>query len=88
MMKKIEVMQTKNIQFKSMPSLTDYNKQRREQLNEFEKNAHLSGISCPECLKQNKEVELHQETDWVCLSNPPQVTVWCPECKFRGHRMA
>lgn len=71
-----------------MLSLIDYNIKRQQQILESEATMPLSGVLCPECLRDDKEVELHQETNWVLLSNPPQIHVWCSDCNFEGHKLA
>jgi DNA-directed RNA polymerase subunit RPC12/RpoP len=43
-----------------------------------------NGIACPECGK-----EMLDSNPMVTLtSNPPQKNIHCPECSYRGYRIA
>ena len=45
---------------------------------------HPNGIKCPKCDK-----ELWDSNPMVTLtSSPPQKNVHCPDCGFRGYRLA
>lgn len=69
-----------------MKTLNEHNKQQREAHEHIRKmnEPHANGIACPEC-----GAELWDSSPMTVLaSNPPQKNVHCPECSYRGYRVA
>ena len=69
-----------------MKTLDQHNHERFEAYLEEEKMMlpHPNGIECPECGK-----ELWDSNPMMVLtSNPPKKDVHCPECGYRGYRLA
>lgn len=69
-----------------MKTLEEFQAERREHYRAKRKaeEPHPNGIECPECQK-----ELWDSDPCVSLmSNPPQKNIHCPECGYRGYRLA
>ena len=69
-----------------MQTLDEFNEERRRGYEEIEelKKPHPNGIKCPECPD-----ELWDSNPMLTLtSNPPQKNVHCPNCGYRGFRLA
>ncbi len=69
-----------------MKTLEEHDEQRRNdwKLTEEMLNPHPNGIACPKCGK-----ELWDSNPRMTLtSNPPKKNIHCPECNYRGYRLA
>jgi len=69
-----------------MKTLGQHNRDRRAAYAAMEmmNQPHPNGIECPGCSK-----ELWDSDPMMTLaSNPPQKNVYCPECGYRGYRLA
>lgn len=68
---------------RSLKSLADFNAERRAAY-ERTMEPHLNGIACPDCGAELVDVEPSVQL----MSLPPQMTVHCPGCGWRGTRVA
>jgi transcription elongation factor Elf1 len=69
-----------------MKTLDEHNDERRRERESLRRaqDPHPNGIECPEC-----KAELWDSNPTMLLtSNPPQKNVHCPQCKWRGYRVA
>lgn len=67
----------------TLKSLAEHNRQQH-QLREQRSRPHPNGIACPKC-----GAELWDSAPMIVLtSNPPQKSVHCRECGYRGTRLA
>lgn len=69
-----------------MKTLAEHNAQAIAAQRKFEESTktHPNGIACPECGKELWDSNPME----IFTSNPPQKHVNCPDCGFRGYRIA
>lgn len=66
-----------------MQNLNDYNEKRREMYAQFDRPVK-NGVACPECGS-----ELYDSHPSVTLTSwPPQKTVHCENCEYKGYRIS
>jgi len=69
-----------------MKTLDQHNTERRDAHRAAREamRPHPNGIACPDCGK-----ELWDSSPMITLTSaPPQKDVHCPECGYRGYRLA
>lgn len=69
-----------------LKSLEQFQKERRADWNrvrEFQQS-HPNGIACPECGEELWD----SNPSCTLTSNPPQKNIHCPNCNYRGFRIA
>jgi DNA-directed RNA polymerase subunit RPC12/RpoP len=69
-----------------MKTLSEFNHDRREDYRTAEDamRPHPNGIECPDCGKELWD----SDPCAVLTSSPPQKDVHCPQCAYRGYRLA
>lgn len=66
-----------------MQTLEEFNQKRHDEFT-AEDTPHPNGIECPKCKK-----ELWDSDPRATLTSaPPQKSVHCPACGYRGYRLA
>lgn len=70
-----------------LKSLDEFNANRREAYRRMDEELDRgcpNGIACPDC-----GAELFDTSpNCTLMSNPPKKDIHCPECKYRGYRIA
>ncbi len=68
-----------------MKTLKKHNEQREEEYWRVQKllGPHENGIACPKCGE-----ELWDSNSYILSSIPPKKDVHCPECGYKGYRVA
>lgn len=69
-----------------MKSLTEHNQEQMQRYGVLKKmqEPHANGIACPNC-----DEELWDSNPMEILTSmPPQKNVHCPNCGYRGYRVA
>jgi hypothetical protein len=64
-----------------MKTLNEYNKDRRTEIKLAQQTPKKAGVLC-EC-----GTELVYSSESVLTSLPPQMSVHCPSCGFRGYKV-
>ena len=65
--------------------LKEFNRERGEAWRRAsDPSPRPNGIACPTCCNEL----LDSEPTMTLASNPPQKSIHCPSCGYRGHRIA
>ena len=63
-----------------MKTLEEYNEEYTKRREEAERRKFFTGIECPHC----KDIEMKYDSpDTFLMSNPPQQTIFCPQCNYK-----
>lgn len=67
-----------------METVEEYQVRRRAEILRAEDESRKTGIICPHC--ENEMINPHP--GGALMSNPPQITVCCPECEYQVNVLA